>query len=110
MKLSKSEAKAEVMPKSDLPEYPWGLCLRLEKDQLAKLGVKNLPAIGEAVQIEAKAVIKSMSASAGQSGEYASVELQITDLAIEIDADEKSAKTAKSLFGNMESKKGGPNS
>lgn len=110
MKMSKAEAKAEVMPAMDAPEYPYGLCLRLDKEQLVKLGIKSFPGIGESVEIEAKATVKGVNISSGQGGDYASVELQITDLALDTDDADKTAKTAKMLFGGMESKKGGPNS
>lgn len=110
MKMSKAEAKAEVTPSMEPPAYPYGLCLRLGKDELSKLGLTKFPSIGESFEIEAKAVVKSLSASAGEGGDYASVELQITDLALDTDGDDKTAKTANSLFGSMESKRGGPNS
>lgn len=110
MKMSKAEAKAEASPVMERPDYPYGLCLRLGKEELAKLGLTKFPGIGESFEIEAKAVVKSLSASAGEGGDYASVELQITDLALETDGDDKTAKTEKSLFGSMDSKRGGPNS
>lgn len=104
MKMSKAEAKAEVSAAPERPEYPYGLCLRLGKEELAKLGIKGMPAIGDSFMIDAKAVVKTVSASAGEGGDYASVELQITDMEIDTDEQEKKSKTAKMLYGSMEKK------
>lgn len=103
MKMSKAEAKSEVSPSMDAPEYPYGLCLRLGKDEIAKLGIK-VPSIGDKFSISASAVVKSMSASSGEGGDYASIELQITDMDLDEDAETKTNKTAKKLFGGMSSK------
>lgn len=111
MKIKKSEKEAaptSVAP--DRPDYPYGLCVRLGKDELTKLGIKGLPAVGDSFMIEAKSFVKTVSASAGEGGDYASVELQITDMGLDSDSEDKKAKTAKSLFGDMASKKDGPNS
>ena len=49
MKMSATEAKeygGEATMASDAPEYPYGLCIRLDDDALEKLGITALPAIG----------------------------------------------------------------
>ncbi len=101
MKLKKSEAKAEVMAAPDLPQYPYGLCLRLGKDEMSKLGIKGLPSVGDSFVIEAKSVVKTVSASAGEGGDYASIELQITDMGLDSDKEDKKSRTASQLFGKM---------
>ncbi len=110
MKMSKAEAKAEAMPAmAERPEYPYGLCIRLGKEEIAKLGLKA-PTIGDAFDIDAKCVVKSMSASAGEGGDYMSIELQITDMELESDAEDKKDNAAKNLYGKMSEKMAGPNS
>ena len=43
----KEEAKEyAVGPGGQIADYPWGLCLSLEKKELDKLGVKQLPQVG----------------------------------------------------------------
>lgn len=110
MKMSRSEQKAEAVAAPERPEYPYGLCLRLGKEEMAKLGIKGLPSVGDAFMIEAKSVVKTVSASAGEGGDYASVELQITDLGLDSDSEDKTKKRASSLYGKMSEKSGGPNS
>lgn len=72
--------------KQDAPEmemrpsdYPWGLCLHLCSEELEKLGIKELPAIGQSVQIAGAAVVVALR----QDGEHRSMELQITDLGVD---------------------------
>lgn len=78
--------------KQDAPEmemrpsdYPWGLCLHLCSEELEKLGIKELPAIGQSVQIAGAAVVVALR----QDGDVRSMELQITDLGV--DAGRKTA-------------------
>jgi hypothetical protein len=76
------EAKAETM-ESDKPEYPYGLCLHLGKDELTKLGMTELPDVGMQVMISAKAFVKSTSAYDTQDeGKSMNVSLQITDMEV----------------------------
>ena len=80
----KSKPEREEMPgevEADEPQYPYGLCLHLGKDELEKLGVKELPDVGTPVMISAKAFVKSTSAYNTQGdGKTMSAELQITDM------------------------------
>lgn len=80
-KLRKS---VNTMPDIEKSEYPYGLRLSLDKDQLKKLGisVKDYE-IGDTVTIEAKAKVESLSSSSGSSGDYETVCLQITDLSLD---------------------------
>jgi hypothetical protein len=105
MKMKKSEVKETAMPAmagSDSgPEYPYGLCLRIDKAELIKLGFEGLPKIGDTFMIEAKCVVKGVSMSAGDKHEYASAEFQITDMDLEDDQEDKNKKAAKILFTSM---------
>lgn len=91
MKRSKAEAKeASVGPVSpDQEEYPYGLRLHLNDDELEKLGIDKLPKVGEGGSIEAvfKIVSTHESANEGQK-KYRSVELQITHM--DLGAEDKS--------------------
>jgi hypothetical protein len=67
------------------PDFPWGLSLSLGKDELAKLGIKDLPEVGAEYTILAigKVTRVNQSASAQQTEDTMSVEIQLTDLACE---------------------------
>ena len=111
MKLSKKQKKAGMeVPTtasgSDGPDYPWGLEINLEKDSLEKL---NLGAtsfkIGETGMIHAKYEVTRLSETASSEGSGASsVNLQLTDLALE----KKSLKSkVKGWQGLQNSEPGG---
>jgi hypothetical protein len=69
------------------PDYPYGLCIRLEGDELDRLGMKQLPQVGTEIPITIKVKVTRVSQSAADNGEgeydeMRCVELQITDMAI----------------------------
>lgn len=101
MKMSASEAKeysGDAAVASDAPEYPHGLCIRLDDDALEKLGITALPAIGTEMMVTAKVIVKSTSAYSRQGGEdHKDVELQITDL--ELGQMSASSDAATALYG-----------
>lgn len=55
------EEKAEVASGSDIPRYPWGLQIRLEKPDLDKLGMDKLPSVGDEFHIVAVGRVTSVS-------------------------------------------------
>ena len=73
---SANEAPADL----EKPEYPWGLSITLEKEDMDKLGMA-MPKVGDEVHIVAKAKVSSTNMSEGEDGTYASVGLQLTDMA-----------------------------
>lgn len=80
--------KMETAPMEAIePDYPWGACIHLDKDELDKLGMKNLPEIGSEMMLQAKIKVTRVSQSAAAKGtegydEQISVDFQITDMAI----------------------------
>jgi hypothetical protein len=69
---------------ADEPKYPWGLQVRLENEQLEKLGVDKLPAVGTTVVLTARCEVCETGEYQAQKGEHErrNVTLQITELAI----------------------------
>lgn len=87
----KEDMPAIVAEKAEGPIYPWGVCLRLEKEQLEKLKLKAN--VGDTVHIFALGKVTSVSARASEGGEdYSSVEIQITDMAAENEDAENEAE------------------
>lgn len=87
------------------PTYPWGLCLRLEKEQLEKLKLKAN--VGDTIHVFALGKVTSVS----EREESASVEIQLTDMAAEnedaeneaADPEETERKTNKRWYGRESS-------
>lgn len=84
MAYTKAELKAEkkemaVGYDGQPNPYPWGLCIRLEKKEMDKLGMKDLPQVGTEVHFTAVAKVTSVSHSARDGyDEESTVALQIT--------------------------------
>ena len=87
----------------DEPRYPYGLCISLEKEDMDKLGLSNLPKVGTEVSFMAKAVVKGTSAYETQGGSDMRVELQITDMEMKADQTERNNAAASMLYSGQAS-------
>ena len=73
--------------------YPWGLAISLEKEQLEKLGVKQLPEVGLEVHFVAVGKVTSVNQSASEGREAEKrVGLQITQMQLVAAAPAEGAK------------------
>ena len=100
LKFTKAEAKAAndySTPKDGGPEYPWGLTIRLEDEELTKLGIKSLPDVGGEYHLSVVAQVQSATETRMANGKTdRCVCLQITMLGIDLEesaADEKGEKS-----------------
>jgi len=84
MAMSAEETREYTEPTpAEAPKYPWGLCINLDDDQLEKLGLTALPAVGTEIHIVAKGTVESVSSQDRQGGDAESnMSVQITDMAI----------------------------
>jgi len=87
MKRSASDKRGDKMehapPEAIEPDYPYGLCIHLDKDELDKLGLGKLPEVGAGFGVMAKAKVTRVSQSAVEGAdEQTSLDLQITDIAL----------------------------
>lgn len=100
MKYTKAEAKAEAQEYSNPstgPEYPWGLQIRLEDEELSKLGIKALPEIGAEFHFTVVATVQSASQTQMASGKTdRCVSLQITMLGVDLKESAEEEKGEKS--------------
>lgn len=83
MKVSRDEREDMLVPDiGDMPNYPYGLRLHLDEDELGKLGI-SLPDVGEEFVIVGIGTVTSVSQD--QNGERTSqhVEVQLEKLAFE---------------------------
>ena len=85
MKLSKKEVKDKIETnEEDIDRYPWGLGLHLDNDSLERLGITELPDVGDKKMIVGFIDVTETSENETSSGKKnKSIRLQITDMSIE---------------------------
>jgi hypothetical protein len=93
MKRTPAEKADDLSPAvNNEPDYPYGLCISLCSDELDKLGLTELPEVGEMLHIHAMATVTAVSQNDSGSGPQRRVELQITHMVGE-DEDEENAES-----------------
>lgn len=91
MKRTASDMRGDKMANAPMeaiaPDYPYGLCGHMDKDELEKLGITDLPKPGteETWEVKIKWTRASQSAAEGQQEESRSADFQITDIGRETD-------------------------
>lgn len=91
MKRAKDDARGDkTMPapvEAIAPDYPYGLCLHLEDEELKKLGIDKLPDVGAEMTMTATVRVTRVSESEDErvpsTGKERCVNLQITAASIE---------------------------
>ena len=81
LKMSKADMAEEASPTHDQSPYPYGACLNLDTDELAKLGItsKNLPKVGDEYHIRAIGKVTRVSENETEGADYScGVGIQIT--------------------------------
>lgn len=83
MRLSEADRETVGTPSEKPPPYSYGLTLRLEKPELKKLGMKELPEVGQEYEIIARGRVSNVyeSQSEGNRGDRA-VSIQVTHLIV----------------------------
>lgn len=114
MAMTAKEAKDEALESApgggEQPEYPYGLQISMESEQMDKLGMKDMPMTGDEMTITCKVKCTGCSETDMQGGKpERSVTLQITDMMVDQAAAEPKPidkqATAKALYPGMD--KGG---
>ncbi len=100
MKMSPKEVEKMTEPsKMEAPEYPYGLCLHLGEEEIKKLGI-GTPKAGSKFMLHAMAEVKSVTVSDRADGQgYASMDIQIEEMALEKPGGMGDRKAASSLYG-----------
>src|SRR6266567_4995889 len=95
---------ASDLPAPKVPVYPYGLCISLDEDTLAKLKLDgDLPDVGEMIHLAAMAKVTSVSEreredTTGNKTRCCRVELQITHLATEVEDQEEVSEARRGRF------------
>jgi len=79
LKMSKKDMAEEASPVSaeNQNPYPYGACLHLDTDELEKLKIKELPAVGDEYHIRAVGRVTSVSSNESVGGERRVLDIQI---------------------------------
>lgn len=86
----KAETVAEMMsPAISMPDYPFGLCISLDEDDLEKLDLEDDCEVGDMIDLRAFARVTSVSKTQRDGKDCCRVELQIEMLAVENESDEE---------------------
>lgn len=93
MELNEADKAADMpMPIAmpDKPEFPYGLRICLTDRELEKLGLLDAECqIGDLIDMRCFARVTSMSKDVGEEHSHCRVELQITEIAMESEMEEK---------------------
>jgi hypothetical protein len=102
MKLTKAETEnaSPIEAKAAAPQYPWGLRLELNDETMKKLGLKELPDVGEKMVLKANVVVESVSQNDTKDGKRQNMSLQITDM--DLGEAEKSEEPAEKKLYNTD--------
>lgn len=73
------EKMATAPMQATLPDYPWGMCIHLDPETVAKLGFDTLPAPETVFVLNARAVVTRAEVPAGAPDQKC-CDLQITDI------------------------------
>lgn len=107
----KSKPETEEMPgeiEADEPRYPYGLCIHIGKEEMEKLGIDALPKVGTQMRINAVSFVKGTSAYETQgAGQDMHIDIQITDMEIVADQEERNKDNAQSMYGKTNNGTGG---
>lgn len=98
------KSPAAAFPPNE-PEFPWGLSLSFDEEVMDKLGIDEMPGVGDMCHMMAMAKVTSVSENEmmvnGKPKKCRRIEMQITDLGVENENEEgDEAKPARSSRGN----------
>ena len=82
LKESGKGKKATMLDDEVTPEYPWGLRVTLEREQLEALGVTVLPQVDSVMTFSASARVTNQTVTSSQNGDERIVTLQIEKMEI----------------------------
>lgn len=93
LRLTPDETEDYFPKVSDVPAYPYGLCISLCEKEIEKLGIDfETICTGDMVHIHAMAIVSAKSQNENQKGVNQRIELQITHMAAEDESDEDEAE------------------
>lgn len=98
----REEEEKTMLEEAPHAEYPRGTTIRLETQELNKLGL-GMKAVGEVIHFSAAAVVTNVSKEVEDAEDERSMSLQITDMEIKSNAE---PSTVERLYGDIYNGKG----
>lgn len=101
MELAPKEAEKETIEarETEKPKYPYGTCLYLDEEALAKLGIADLPDVGTELHIMAVGKVVGTSEREYEGGSHKTLDVQLTEMACEeAGGGEEDDSPAKKLY------------
>ena|SRR5258708_16478135 len=89
LRLSKKDQQEEMSPEISPPDYPTGLSIYIDKDELDKLGLSDALDIGDECRITAVGKVTQVSKNASEHREDESIRIQITSLEVVPEAEDE---------------------
>ena len=78
---SARQAETAIAAEVEAPEYPWGLTVTLEEEELKRVGIKDTYEAGEVLELWARVTVKSFTEEDPETqGTQRRLELQMTDM------------------------------
>lgn len=108
VKYTKAEQKeeyGEMADGSNMPDYPYGLTINLDDCCLSKLGITDLPEVGDEYHIVAVGKVTRISTSADEDEEENRMTIQIMFMQM-VHEDEEPGEKETANYENKENKSG----
>lgn len=85
LELDPKEAGEETVEAREIerPRYSYGTCLHLDETALKKLGIKELPEVGQELHIVAVGKVTGTSENEYEGGSHKCLDIQLTDMGCE---------------------------
>lgn len=96
-----AELKAKNSPmeigSSSREKYGYGTSITLDAEMLKKLGIKDMPTVGDEYHIMATGKVTSVSQNASETNESSRLEIQLTHMGLSQETDAKEAKETPAM-------------
>jgi hypothetical protein len=100
----KAKNSPEMVGSSSREKYGYGTCITLDAEALKKLGIDELPEVGDEYHIMAVGKVTSVSKNASENNESTRLEIQLTHLDLEHEEEEEAEETPseekKEVYGS----------
>lgn len=105
LKPAEAEAETTEAKENERPLYPYGLCLHVTDETLAKLGLEGCD-VGDEIRIMAIGKVIGTSEQEYEGGKHSTLDVQLVEMGCEESGEEDEegahSKAARTLYGKGE--------